>query len=211
MRRALSLLLTLAVLLPLALSCTPPPPAVSEEEILPVAAALLEASKPVNLAFVGDGIPVREGTAAVGDFYFPADEGWLEEHGITTLDDLRAAAEAVYTPAVTALLFGKAFPTDSLTLYDYQVRSVATGEGILVLIDREPMFAWYRGITYEYLTDTMRLAAATAATATVTLSVRMYKDGGAPLVRELSLPLVLTEAGWRCDKLTSVAYAEELE
>ena len=30
-------------------------------------------------------------------------------------------------------------------------------------------------------------------------------------VRELSLPLVLTEAGWRCDKLTSVAYAEELE
>ena len=208
MRRTLPALLLLFSLVLTLAACTPRPPAVTAEEVLPAARALLEASKPVNQAFVGDGIPVPTGAGAVGA-YFPADEGWLTAHGIETLDDLRASAEAVYTPTVTALLFRKAFPSD--VAYDYQVRSVATGEGILVLITREPMFDWYRGITYEYLYDTMRLTAATATSATVALTVRIYKDGAAPIERTLSLPLVLTEGGWRCDKLTSVAYAEELE
>ena len=211
MRRILAALLLLAALAVMLPACTPRPPAVTEAEVFPAAKALLEASKAVNLAFVGDGIPVKTGTAAVGDFYFPADEEWLTANGIRTLDDLRAAAAAVYTPTVTAILYRKAFPTEGNRFYEYQVRSVATGEGILVLIAREPMFDWYRGITYEYLYDTMRLAAATATSATVTVTVRVSKDGKSPMERELSLPLVLTENGWRCDKLTSVAYAEELE
>ena len=80
MRRTLPALLLLFSLVLTLAACTPRPPAVTAEEVLPAARALLEASKPVNQAFVGDGIPVPTGAGAVGA-YFPADEGWLTAHG----------------------------------------------------------------------------------------------------------------------------------
>lgn len=207
MKRVLALLLTLTLLLPLT-ACGGGKDYVTEEEILPVARDLIARSVAVNIAFLGDGIPVKEGAIAIGKYY-PTDEEWLASHGITSLDGLKAAAEAVYTGPLVAVLYQKAFPEGNL-YYDYQERSIAQGKGILILAEREPMLSWYQGVTHEYLYDTMRLTDAGVDSAKVTLDVKVTK-GGVTQTRALELRLVLTEAGWRCDNFTPVAFLNDDE
>ncbi len=202
MKRALALLLTLVLLLPLT-ACGGGADYVTEGEILPIARDLITRSVPVNIAFLGDGVPVKVGAIAIGKYY-PTDEEWLASYGITSLDGLKAAAEAVYTAPLVAVLYAKAFPEGEL-YYEYQERSIAQGKGVLILAEREPMLSWYRGVTHEYLFDTMTMTDAGVDSATVTLDVKVTKDG-VTVLRSLELRLVLTEGGWRCDNFTPVAF-----
>ncbi len=202
MKRSVALLLSLLLLLPLT-ACGKGADYVTEEEILPVARDLITRSVPINIAFLGDGIPVAEGAIAIGKYY-PTDEAWLAAYGITSLDGLKAEAEAVYSAPLVAILYEKAFPEGNV-YYDYQERSITQGKGILILAEREPMLSWYRGVTHEYLFDTMRLTDAGTDRAKVTLDVKVTK-GGEVRTHSLELALVLTEGGWRCDTFTPVAF-----
>ncbi len=202
MKRALALLLSLLFLLPLT-ACGGGGDYVTEVEILPVARDLIARSVPVNIAFLGDGIPVAPGAIAIGKYY-PTDEAWLASYGITCLDELKAEAEAVYSAPLVAVLYAKAFPEGNV-YYDYQERSIAQGKGILILAEREPMLSWYSGVSHEYLYDTMTLTDAGTDRAEITLDVKVTKDGETR-THSLELTLVLTEGGWRCDTFTPVAF-----
>lgn len=194
MRRLLSLLLLLLLLPASLLSCGDP---VTEEEVLPAAEALIRASVLLNGIYLGEGIPTGE---VAFENYRYADADFCRERGIETVATLKERTLAVYTPAVADILFRKAFTTDDHSLGEY--RDGASG-GIYVLETRE---CWYENTAHEYLFDTMRMKNATETGATVTLTVRITPEGKEPQERELSLPLVKTEDGWRCDKLTYVAY-----
>ena len=205
MKRILALLLAILTLLPLLAACGGGGDYVTEEEILPVARDLIERSVPVNVAFLGEGIPTKVGSTSVGK-YFPADDAWMETYGIASLDELKEAAESVYTSALISVIYAKAFPEGEL-YYEYQERSIATGKGILVLEGREPLLSWYTGVTHEYHYDTMRMTDAGVGTAKVKLDVTVTKNGESQ-TRALELKLVLTENGWRCDNFTPVAFLE---
>ena len=193
MRRITAFLLLL--LLPATLlACGEP---VTAEEVLPAAQRLIEDSLLLSEIYLGEGIPTGE---VAFENYRYADEEFCREHGITTLAALRERTLAVYTAAAAEFFFRKAFTTDDNSLGEY--RDGASG-GIYVLEDRE---VWYENTEHEYLFDTMRMENAAKASATVILSVRITPEGKEPQVRELRLPLVKTEDGWRCDKATYVAY-----
>ncbi len=194
MRRLLLLLMLLLLLPASLLSCGDP---VTEEEVLPAAEALVRASQLLNTVYLGEGIPTGD---IAFDGYRYADEAFCREHGITSIAALRAATEAVYTPAVADILYRKAFTTDEDSLGEY--REGASG-GLYVLGARE---SWYENTVHEYLFDTMRMENATKTGATVSITVRITPEGKEPQERQLSLPLVKGEGGWRCDKLTYVAY-----
>lgn len=193
MRRLFSLLLVF--LLPLSLlSCR----RASEEEVLPAARALIERSELVNAILIGEGAPRGDGGFEGYDF---VSEAWMEETGIYTVADLRAATLAVYTPEVADILFRKALTNNDEVLADYRDRA-APGRGLLILCERE---GWYSGEVREYLYDTMVMTASSSRTATVTLDVRITAEGAEAQTRTLTLPLVREEDGWRCDKLTYIA------
>ena len=193
MRRLLPLLLIL--LLPLSLlSCR----AATEEEVLPAAQALIEQSELINDLLIGAGAPRGEGGFEGYDF---VSEAWMEEHGIYTVSDLRAAVLTVYTPEVSDILFRKALTTGDEVLADYRDRP-APGRGLLILSERE---GWYGGETREFLYDTMVMTASARSTATVTVDVVITAEDGEAQTRTLTLPLVREEDGWRLDKLTYIA------
>lgn len=194
MRRLISLLLLLLILPASLLSCGDP---VTEEEVLPEAERLIRASVLINEIYLGEGIPT--GAVAFENYRY-ADEAFCRENGMETVAALRERTLAVYTPAVADILFRKALTTDDNSLGEY--RDGASG-GLYVLDTRE---CWYENTAHKYLFDTMRMESATKTGATVKITVQITPEGKEPQERELSLPLVKTEEGFRCDKLTYVAY-----
>ena len=200
MKRTLSLLLAvLMLLLPLLSGCGEQKPPVTEEEIFPLAADLLERSVLVNNILLGDGIPT--GNEAFGEFFY-ADTDWEDEKNVHSVEDILKLATDVYTNEVYTVLYSLVITKDGQIPPDYQNRG-APATGLLVYKGREGM---YENTTHEYLTDTMTLTQATADKATVTVTVRITPEGYEPQERVLTLTLALTDRGWRCDKLTCIAY-----
>ena len=203
MKRLIPFHLVILTLCTLFLSCggSQEPPATAEE-VSAAAKELLLRSVAVNTIFLGDGIPATE---EAFEGYLVCDEEYCQERGLTSVEALREAAAAVYTEEVTEILYRKALTTHDEVLADYRDR--ALGRGLVVLDDRE---AWYRDTTHDYLTESLLVGEITRDTAKVTVRVRITPEGKPPQERTLTLPLVRTEEGWRCDKLTCISYDDDL-
>lgn len=201
--RRLALILAAAILLCFGLTACGGGDPVTADEILPIARSLIERSLIVNTVMIGDGVPT--GNEAFGEYFF-ADRAYENAHNLRSVEDILSLTASVYTAAIYDILYGEAITKDGLVPPDYQNRAKTDTNpsgGILVYKNRE---GWYRDTEHEYLFDTMTLVSATARSATVTLTVVVSPLGYTPQERELSLNLLLTEDGWRCDKLTYVAY-----
>ena len=202
MKKLALILAAVLLLLPTLASCGGGE-AVTAEEILPIARTLIERSVTVNRIMIGDGVPT--GTEAFGEYLY-ADRTFEDTHSIHSVEDILSMTASVYTSTIYNVLYEATIVKDGVEPPDYQNRAVTDTNpsgGVLVHRDRE---GWYKDTTHEYLYDTMTLTAASAGAATVTLTVRVQPSGYAPQEREISVNLLLTEDGWRCDKLTYVAY-----
>ena len=203
MKRRLSLILVICILILPCLSACGREEPVTAEAIFPIARELIERSVVVNTAMIGDGVPT--GSEAFGEYLY-ADRAFENEHGISSVEDLLTLTASVYTTAIYDILYSSVITKDGEAPPDYQNRAKTDTNpsgGLLVYKDRE---GWYKNTEHEYLYDTMTLTAATASSATVKLTVVVKPEGYAPQERELILNLVCTSVGWRCDKLTYVAY-----
>ena len=202
MKRLALILVLLLVLLPTLAACGEGE-AVTADEILPIARALIERSVTVNTAMIGDGVPT--GSEAFGEYIY-ADRAWESKHSVRSVEDLLTLTASVYTTAVYDVLYRDVITKDGVEPPDYQNRAKTDTNpegGLLVHKDRR---GWYENTVHEYLFDTMALTAAGEDHATVAITVRITPDGKAPQERKITLPLVRTEDGWRFDKLTYVAY-----
>lgn len=201
--KRLALMLLACLILPLTLAACGRGEAVTAEQILPIARTLIEKSVIVNTAFLGDGVPT--GSEAFGEYVY-ADRDFESKHNIRSVEDLLSLCASVYTTAIYDILYQDAIIKDGVEPPDYQNRPKTDENpsgGLLCYRERE---GWYKNTKHEYLFDTMTMKASTASSATVALTVRITPEGYAPQERELVLNLVRIEDGWRCDKLTYVAY-----
>ena len=198
MRRLLALLLLLLMLPSLLVGCGGPAP--TDEEIKQTASRLIAGSLLPNTVFLGDGIPAEEWAF---DGYRYADEDWMQEYSMRTVEALTAAAEAVYTDAVVAMLTRYACFDSTEEMPHYRNRTVE--EGLLVLDARTGLF---EGLVFNYKTEDMTVEQRSATGALVSLTVEVSRAPGETREKSLHLPLVRTEDGWRLDKLTYVAYED---
>ncbi len=197
--RRLSLLLLVLLLAPMLLvGCGPSAP--EDGELKNTATALIEGAVTVNTVFLGDGIPTN---GEAFENYLFADEAWIEETGIDSVEGLIAAAEAVYTEEVVSMLTRYACFDQAESLAHYRDRP-APGKGLLVLALREGI---EEGSTCTYRTGEIAIKEKSGTRALITLPLTVSPSGeGEPQERMLELPLVRGEDGWRLDKLTFVAY-----
>ena len=201
--KRISMILLLCLLLPLCLTACGREEPVTEEEILPIAKSLIERSIVVNTALIGDGAP--RGDEAFGEYLY-VDRAWEDLHSVRSVEDLLSLTASVYTTQIYGILYSEAITKDGQEPPDYQNRAVTDTNplgGLLIHKDRE---GWYKDTEHEYRYDTMKMTASTANTATVTMKVVITPEGYKPQERELTLNLLRTADGWRCDKLTYVAY-----
>lgn len=171
---------------------------IDKREITAHLPALIEASKPLNEIYFGEGYPPRGDASLPGDGYFYADTAF---YGFESIEQIKEATEQVFTPEYSAVLYAAAF--DGLVGEDGAVSLPRYAEGELGLMQ-------YMGATVyaladrRYDFDTLKLKKASKSRATV--SVETEDESGVRVTVELILVRTVGEDGSVSYRLDSPTY-----
>ena len=200
MKRILSLAL-LALVLLTAVSCGKAPTA---EEIRPTLEALIEASYEINDIFFGEGLPAieRDSEYAIKNYVYYMDEGGNYDYvtpdcPYQTTDDIKAAAEKVYSSGYLASIYetsfiGVADPNAGM-LY---ARYLDTDEGLKKSNIHEAIITAKR--IYDF--DTMTVVKPSGSDF-VNVEIDTHIEGSADILR-IRLTMVNENGEWRLDTPT---------
>ena len=117
MRKIFAILLLLAMLVPMTLSCA----TLDTTGLLEAAPALIERAAMLNEVFYGEGIPFDRSVTDYGSYY-PAEREFLEENGFSTVAELRAVTAEVFSAEYAALIAATSlsgFTAEGTTDYIY--------------------------------------------------------------------------------------------
>lgn len=204
MKRFLLLLLSLLLLAAPLLTACEPKSGLSKEELGSLLETLTAGAAPVNVAFFGEGLPAEtdmdrirtffgaEEGAQIATLYLPVDESALYQ----TEEELRAAALAVYSPAVCEILFARGF-AGMRTEEDERILNARYIMRNGVLTVRRELSDVYP-VDRQFAFDKMEILADEEAR--IRVEVPSFV-GGEPSVN-VRITLILTENGWRLDSPT---------
>lgn len=171
---------------------------IDKRELVAHLPALIEASKPLNEIYFGEGFPPRGDATLPGDGYFYADTTFF---GLESIEQIKEATEQVFTPEYSAVLYAAAF--DGLVGEDGAVSLPRYAEGELGLMQ-------YMGTTVyslldrRYDFDTLKLKKSGKSRATV--SIETEDESGSRVTVELIVVRTIGEDGNASYRLDSPTY-----
>ncbi|MBQ8475192.1 MAG: hypothetical protein IJ499_05990 [Clostridia bacterium] len=192
MKKIISVLLTLVIVSLSVCSCSPH----SKEEIVSAAAELIEKSYEVNEIYYGKGLPYTDDIIiGITSEYALVD---AEACGYSSVDDLKKAAQAVYSTDYCEHLFKVAFEglsTEELETVSFARYIEDFGYQLTILKEvKETGLTLNR--TYDLSTITVEKSARNAAT----VSVMSLVDGVEDEV--IKINLIYESNGWRLNTPT---------
>ena len=209
MKKFVALFLALLLALPLLSSCA----RLNTDGLLTAAPDLIRRSAFFNDIYYGAGIPYNSlAEPAIGVYYY-ADPDFLSKHGFSTVDELKAMTQEVFSSAYCEDIFQYAFSgfaAEGGYVYARYSSSQAVNlrdeeETILVSSTQEGMLNQVGSTAYHY--DTLRIAevggdyAKVAITVTVTYLPDEEHPDGYTQEDELLIRFVYQD-GWRIDSAT---------
>ena len=203
-KRATALALLLVMLLSL-LSLASCKEKFTDEEIISSAKVLVENAEKINDIFFGKGIPYTD----EGDGnYKKADEQWLSENGIQTIQDLKNLTTKIYSPEFSEYLFeimlGSVKSDSSIASYASYVEK--NGE-ILVFTNRTD---YIQGkLTYDK--DGIKVEKKDGASARVSIPVIVENEEGEAQSRVKSFDMVKIGESWFLNSGTFLTYNNQEE
>ncbi|MBQ8174416.1 MAG: hypothetical protein IJ009_03340 [Clostridia bacterium] len=182
--------------------------------LLEAAPDLIARSATLNEVFFGEGIPYNKGVTPVGNYY-EADKDYLAEAGFSTVDELKAMTQEVFSAEYSAIIFetnlsGFAVEGSGYTYARYTSSQPEAlrdeNETILVFVGEGNQNPYDIGkCTYDY--TTLALGKVSKKYAEVTLSVHTVfpPDEDHPDGYEETAPMTVRfvyEDGWHIDSPT---------
>lgn len=211
MKKTVSVCLLALLLVSAALSCASCAK-IDTTGLLEAAPELIERSAALNEVYYGEGIPYNENDIAATGYYFQADKDYLEEAGFSTIAELRALTETVFSAAYCEILFQSAFDGFAAegSGYVYARYSSSQAENLRDENETILVYSQHTGTaigksTYDF--STLALGEVGKDYATVTLSVTTVyaptetSPDGFTLTDEMEIRFVY-ESGWRIDSPT---------
>lgn len=209
MRKILAFLLLLSVCLAVLPGCAP----LDTTGLLEAAPGLLRQAETFNEVYYGTGIPYDETAEPIGSYY-PADKAYLAAHGFSTIAQLKAKTEAVFsydycTSIYASTLSGFAAEGSGYVYARYSSSQVEgqqdENETILVSSTAENRLAHRLSITYDL--NALRLGAVGRDYAIVivptTTVYRADEDHEEDYTVDEDMEVTFVyEDGWRIDSAT---------
>ncbi len=189
-------------------------------EVEEAAQRLLEESDLLCHIYYGEGMPVSQAddAYAIGR-YRQVDDGYLTEHGITSLQVLKHMTQQVFSRAQSEHLFSTilAHVSDGdvpISMPRYSEQAADKEHGYRMLIDIEAPV--YYPDTYVYDLTSVRASHAEGERVLFTVTVTVTKsgdgeDGGKTQTRTQTLSLIEEEDGWRLDTMPGASYSAYYE
>ena len=203
------LIILLCVCIFLLFSCAEKDVIHDEGEILSAAEDLISESVLWNRIFYIEGLLPLEGGRSYGD-YREVDPAYLSEIGLSSVAEIVAYGERIYSESMMALFketMFSAIKTDvggvssPAVCIDYTERIDGTERFLCVMVDpsESPRF---HAPALEYFFDTMQIEYNRNGRASVSVSVRRIEDGARSSIK---VTLVLENEVWLLDSYTAFA------
>ncbi len=202
MRKAL-LFLLLFLCLPM-IGCTKEE--VDEKELFSSVEALIEESRVLNDIYFGEGIPTKENGTAIG-VYREADMISLQAMGFTSIAQIRAKTQEVFSSGMCNWLFGRAFSALSVGNAVELARYYETADKGLLMVQTTAESYLNGDTVYDY--TTLKLVSQYRDTVKVTLKATVTTEEGLSRTETIDVDLLKTVDGWRLDSPTYLVYAPE--
>ena len=207
MKRLISFLTCIVLLLTVLTACGEKNREYNEEEVRLAAYSLLEDSKKVNLVFFGTGIRHdTESTAFSNGAYCIADLFHTNALGISNIAELKDETARVYTDALCSIIFTTKLSSLEDDGYILELaRYYENDDGdIMVYTDAEPMYE----NEIEYLYDTLTVIGSKGELVYITVDAILTNADGKEQRKRAEFALLEEDDGWRLDTYSFIKFNE---
>ena len=163
---------------------------------------LLEKSKLLNLIYFGDGIPLKENGVKSG-VYCEADPIFLEEHGLSDIESIKEETEAIFSPSMCNMLYGRAFENFKTGTSVSRVRYYEDDEGHLMVRTTEESLL-NGEVTYDC--SSAKIKSTRKNRVTLLMQATVTTSNGLCETETIRVVLQKTADGWRLDCPTYLVY-----
>ena len=182
----------------------------NESEVHSSAVELIKKSELLNEIYWGYGIPYENDTNLANGAYFPAQQTYLDEIGIQTLEDLKAKTREVFSTDMCDWVFESTLSSVG-TGTDVFIARYAQKWGGVELDDPEYILVNknYRVIlkdTVEYDYESCKVIGANGNFVTVSISCTVTTEEGLTSNNTILVDLIEENDGWRIATPTYTVY-----
>ena len=186
-----------------------------EGEVLSVAAELIDASVVLNEIFYGNGLPYNQSESSANGAYYEASVYYLQNVGISTVEDMKSRARLVFSKAYCEQIFGTVLSpvTDSdyilaMARY-YQATDSLTGEPTAIMVYSKATPILTDEMEYDYDSLVCEGSRGERVYVKIAVSVKDSESGEYHTVYR-SIALIEEDEGWRIDSPSYAQYSPEL-
>lgn len=205
MKRIVSLILAVAILLLLVSCGGEKNRSYDEAEVKAAAEGLILKSAKLNEIFWGEGIPYIEDDNYKNGQYYPADFIYLKKMDVETVDDIMEMTLEVFTKGYATSIYSSIFSSQvgESGMVGY-TRYYQGTECIMVYTKYKPLLL----DSVEYICSGIEVLGSSGEVVTVKIPIKVTRDGTSQ-EREIEVDLIEEEGGWRIDSPTYAVYLEE--
>ena len=212
MKRIVSTLLIISMMLVLALSMTSCDRKYDEAGVLAAAKVLLRKAEPLNEIYYGKGLRCDElSIESIGNYRMVLEEE-LDKYGIKTLDDLKTKTKEVFTLSCSEMIFNTKL--DSIQdvsgniIHQARYLEYSPGEDDEKFIYVDPSYKVLMTDTIEYYYDTVKVVDVEELYLYMSVKAKITNENGDSREAEIEFTMLEESSGWRLDTFTYAVYEE---
>ena len=178
-----------------------------EAEVLEAAEALIKKSELLNEIYWGYGIPYIDDVSLSNGSYFPADDGYLAEIGISSLADLDAMTRSVFSDYICQWIKNSVLSSGGSGSNMYVSRyGESYDEPKYILVNKYHEVLLKDTVEYDY--DSLKVVGAKGDLVTVSIKCKVTNEDNDTVIKTIEVDLIEESDGWRLDTPTYVVYSK---
>ena len=184
-----------------------------EGEVSAAAEELIKKSEILNEIYWGKGIPYVEDPNLSNGAYYPADETYLKNIGIKTIDDLKTKTKEVFSSDMCEWVFESVLSSVGtgtsvyLSRYVQQYGGEDLNEPEYILVNKNYRIMLPDTVVYDY--GSIRVIGSSGDLVTVNIDCTVTNSDGDNSKKTISVDLIEESGGWRIATPTYTVYSSE--
>lgn len=178
-----------------------------EAEVLEAAEALIKKSELLNEIYWGYGIPYVDDVNLSNGSYFPADDGYLAEIGISSLADLDEMTRSVFSGFICQWIKNSVLSSGGSGSNMYVSRyGESYDEPKYILVNKYHEVLLKDTVEYDY--DSLKVVGTKGDIVKVSIKCKVTNEDNDTVIKTIEVDMIEEDDGWKLDTPTYVVYSK---